>query len=1063
MTPSLLQSTFAELGVPDYIARANEGTLARTIASTATVDTAQPKPERLPRFGFVYENEGVLDFQRWVASQDVNDLASARANFQLAFICWRALDSLDSFSGSQPLVGMELVESELGGEPVSGQLRLAFRLAATGLVAQRTAETRLVLQHFDFPDSPSDIWRDRVADRVIRAFTLLVRKADGWNDIDQALSAVEDLRRLQKAHEDSYIADQGDDDGKTRAAMELVGFYHLAQLITIVGEYLRDGKDSITQVSARLDRHVEQATTAFRNVEMPLLLHITGLVWVGCRELAQNAIWTHVAGLGPVQQFAKLLAGRGRPHPIVELWPSQQDALRRNLLDPYPRAILVEMPTSAGKTLLAKFSIVQTKALNPASTIAYIVPTRALVNQVTLDLRADFGGMTPPLRVEQTVSAFELDPTEDRLLQFKPDVLVTTPEKLDLLVRSDHSVTQDLSLIIADEAHNIRERGRGPRLELLLGTIKRDRANARFLLLSPFLPNDKELVQWLGEDRFLPPISVDWKPSSKMVGAVSLMGRGHNRALVFETLPSADNQDVRPEMKIPIGPKELVRGNVGISTLTCATTRALVARGSVLVLCRGKGTALNRARELAAELPEQSEPSEFLEAVRHYIAAEIGPKSALVDCLRHRVAYHHAGLSHEVRWLIETLISRGEVAVVCGTTTLAQGVNFPITTVVVESLEKGDTSLTYQDFWNIAGRAGRALVDCVGVVAFPSPDRSRRAEYAEFLEGEALEISSQLARLIDRADEIGDHFDLATMYNVPELSTLLQFLAHAMRVSGVTNIADDVEDLLRSSLVYHQTRRVDEEAARRLVRLCRSYLQQIGGQKGILSLADKTGFATPSVLKLLAERGSKAELGLARNWNPDRLFGDDLSPLSARIKAIGDLPEIRLGQGTGGLFNPERVASILRDWVKGESLEYMASRYSILEESDLDKKVSQFSSYLFSELLGRASWGIGALEVVCRAGDDEASWDDAGHIPSMIFFGVRRKEAVWLRMVGVPRLVADGLATLWQRSSADDPSTYDSIRIWVDSLGDADWLQAIPANSSVTPTDMRLLWRRLAG
>jgi len=258
------------------------------------------------------------------------------------------------------------------------------------------------------------------------------------------------------------------------------------------------------------------------------------------------------------------------------------------------------MPTSAGKTLLAKFAIVQTKALNPNGNIAYVVPTRALVNQITFDLRADFRNLC--ISVEQAVPAYELDPTEKRLLESAPDVLVTTPEKLDLLIRSEHPVTRDIALVVADEAHNICEEGRGSRLELLLGTIKRDRPGSRFLLLSPFLPNSEELVSWLGESRALPPISVGWKPGRKLVGAVDMVGRGKKRKLIFETLPASDNTDIQPGIRIPIGvaPSRISKT---ITNLTSSTVLAMLERGSILILCQGRGTAMTRARQIASNLP----------------------------------------------------------------------------------------------------------------------------------------------------------------------------------------------------------------------------------------------------------------------------------------------------------------------------------------------------------------------------------------------------------------------------------------------------------------------------
>src|SRR5262249_13380717 len=110
---------------------------------------------------------------------------------------------------------------------------------------------------------------------------------------------------------------------------------------------------------------------------------------------------------------------------------------------------------SAGKTLLAQFAVVQTKSLHNEGLVVYVVPTRALVNQVTSDFRSDFRDIS--LHIEQTVPVFELDPTEDQLLRSKIDVLVTTPEKLDLLIRSEHPLIKNIVLIVADEAHNIAE------------------------------------------------------------------------------------------------------------------------------------------------------------------------------------------------------------------------------------------------------------------------------------------------------------------------------------------------------------------------------------------------------------------------------------------------------------------------------------------------------------------------------------------------------------------------------------------------------------------------------
>lgn len=543
MNDSILQTTLKELDIPAFLQRADNATLARMIASRQTEDTNQPMPEKLPRYGLVYEKQGIGLFKRFIAKQEGVKKEDINECFQAAYICWRTLALLPDepqqpINGHVSTAGVHFVEMELQDELLPPILTLAFRLSVAGLLGSRTAETRLDLVRFSL--SPQNdlhgSWRNTVAANVFSAFALLVRKAHGWEDIRQAMQNIETLRQMQITYEESYLERLNDAEQQTGAALELVGLYNLAQLVTLVAEYLQSGQPGYDKVYIRLDRHYEQAVEALEAGQHLLLAPLADLLWVGCRELVQNAIWTHVPRLGQrVQEYVQLLTSSTQRQPIIELWPSQQEALHRHLLDPYQRAILVEMPTSAGKTLLAKFTVMQTKALNPDGLIAYIVPTRALVNQVTLDFRSDFSSL---LHVEQTVPAFELDPTEARLLQSKIDVLITTPEKLDLLVRSDHPSVKNIALVVADEAHTISDGARGARLELLLGTVKREFANARFLLLSPFLPNPQDLVQWLGEDQALPPIQVDWKPNRKLVGSVQSANRGNARILEFETFDS---------------------------------------------------------------------------------------------------------------------------------------------------------------------------------------------------------------------------------------------------------------------------------------------------------------------------------------------------------------------------------------------------------------------------------------------------------------------------------------------------------------------------------------------
>lgn len=1069
-----LEQVLEELGVASFVRAASDAALGRSLAATVTPATRQPEPDRLPRLAFIYETQALKKYADWSPTRKREARKPMEDDFLRGFACWTGLASLPETDGSIARGiskrGDRLVRDALLGDLVPPDLILPFHHAVTGLAAGRTAETRLELRRYAVERSAHpQQWGEHVAHEVFRAFVLLTRKANGWTEVRDAIDSLNRLRDMQGPNEKEWLDSQGPQKD-VQAASLLVGLYHLAQMVTLAGDYLvgaRGARTGVARLTGRLDLHYRRAETALRAAGNPVAQHSASLLWLGTKELVQNSIWTQIEGLGPhVLGLAEQIAQR-EDNPVIELWPAQQDALRQGLLDAYARAILIEMPTSAGKTLLAKFAMIQTHAL-AQGTIAYVVPTRALVNQVTVELRQDFRKLN--ISVEQAVPAFEMDPAEDRLLSDAPGVLVTTPEKLDFLVRKDHPVTANLTMVIADEAHNLGDRTRGARLELLLGMLKRDRAGIRFLLLSPFVPQSDDLLPWLGEDRAHPAIRINWRPSRRIVGAFLGKGAGKSRRLTFETLPASDNADTQAGLTLPLSDAPPTRELSTLRNIVHESVAALSRRGGVLVLCRGPGTSVTRARELAAVLPE-APPTPELATVSRYLEAEWGGRPALAEYMRHGVAYHHAGLSNEARWLIEGLIRRRQIKVICGTTTLAQGVNFPISTVIVESLDKGNDVLTYADFWNIAGRAGRTLIDPVGIVGFPTPSKAKKKLWTEFLEGEAEAISSQLAVLIDRVDEIGERFDLNVLFKIPQLSPLLQFLAHAMRVAGSSDFAtqvDELEELLRASLVFHQVRTSRGDAAvQKLVELCRRYLGAVRKiPSGTLVLADQTGFATPSVLQLLVRKNENKDFSDARAWEPASLFGTSVDPLARRIDAIAQLPEMQLGRGDDAPFSARRVAAILKDWVSGVSLETMARRYATLEEGkafDKDRDTADFSRYLFSALIGRASWGLGALEGICLAGQPDDVWNKVGYVPSMVYFGVQEREAVWLRMVGVPRVVAEGLGRVWRDDNRQEPASFEELRSWVGALDDSRWKKTIPKDSNLTTADMRWIWKEFAG
>lgn len=110
----------------------------------------------------------------------------------------------------------------------------------------------------------------------------------------------------------------------------------------------------------------------------------------------------------------------------------------------------------------------------------------------------------------------------------------------------------------------------------------------------------------------------------------------------------------------------------------------------------------------------------------------------LKETLSKGVAFHHAGLCQEDRYLVERLFRSAELPVLCATSTLAAGVNLPAHLVIVKSTmqytAKGYQEINELDLFQMMGRAGRPQYDTFGVAAILTDD-TRKDFYQGLVEG----------------------------------------------------------------------------------------------------------------------------------------------------------------------------------------------------------------------------------------------------------------------------------------------------------------------------------------
>lgn len=919
------------------------------------------------------------------------------------------------------------------------------------LKSGKTISARLALSEYHSDNtSVEDDWEKRVLASILKSVLYLIRKQNGFEDIRNAIKEISTLQKEQSDFESNYLASFHANQ-QTDKALQLVALYHTSKAVTETANYVLQGYDYPNRrIDAIIRQHIDIALKLQKQGRLSTILQIIAM---DLQTLASNAIWNGTAFNDKLRQLCKQKSEMG----LLELLPSQRDAMNKRFFDVAANAIVLQMPTSAGKTLLAEFNIVVTKSLLPQSKIVYVVPSRALVNQVYHDLRTDLVSLG--LNVEKTSSVNEVDPTENNFLQTDEiDIIVSTPEKIDLLIRRDHPSVKDVSLFIIDEAHMISSGERGARLELLMAILRRERPNSKFLLLSPFLPGDRTAIQdWLGGGNT---IEVDWKPSEKLVIGVDATKTKATTEFVISPYAAPYKENYKIVRNLSSSLKSTGKGLV----LEYVCKNFAQPGKSLLILCQGRTSANKTAKKIF----ENVEQTDFIDSdtqlVSKYLEEEIGCPTLFSQLLLKGVAVHHAGLSDETKLLIEHLIRERHVRFICATTTIAEGVNFPVSSVYFDTFYKGQAKkeniLSSNDFWNIAGRAGRTMIDDYGKIILPFNSKNNRENAISIVQKSAEELVSVLSKLFIDRDAIKNILDTEEhalsylLYHYNEsFAPLFQYFIHLLNVSK-NEYVQDVEDLFKDSFLYSKLDAVERSE---FIDLCSKIYQAIDAKyssvSGLLSFADKTGFSVPSVLKIMVENAQNPTISNLDSWTPDNLFNrTDPTSLTEKVKVIAALRETELGTDSNkSSFNPELVAKMLISWVHGDKLNDISCIHPHFKNEEITQQITDFVTYMNGARF-KASWGLSALEGIVKGVDKEVK---DSYVPSFVYYGVDNVKSLALRMIGIPRSLSMSLS----KAVSDDISTYSFARlrnlINGFSLGDWDYLK--PMNSHLSGEE----WKRV--
>ncbi len=181
-----------------------------------------------------------------------------------------------------------------------------------------------------------------------------------------------------------------------------------------------------------------------------------------------------------------------------ELRPCQAKAIGKGLLK--HKSLLVCTPTGSGKTLVAELAAVNT-ILNKEGKAVYIVPLKSLATEKYKDFKQKYGSL---FRIALSIG--DLDSADPYLTDY--DMIITTSEKLDSLIRHKTPWLSRVRVLVVDEIHLLNDPGRGPTLEIIITIVRKLLKDIQIIGLSATIGNPKELADWLDADVVLD----DWRP-----------------------------------------------------------------------------------------------------------------------------------------------------------------------------------------------------------------------------------------------------------------------------------------------------------------------------------------------------------------------------------------------------------------------------------------------------------------------------------------------------------------------------------------------------------------------
>jgi hypothetical protein len=823
-------------------------------------------------------------------------------------------------------------------------------------------------------------------------------------------------------------------------------------------------------------------------------------------------------------------------------WPSQAQGIERLRSG---QSFVLCTPTGSGKTAVAELAILQAlfdaastpgllnSLIRPELPIAlYLVPSRALAAEVESKLSR----VLHRLSGEQVVvtglyGGTDWGPTDAWLTAEDRTVLICTYEKAEALMRFLGPLfLHRVNLLVVDEAHQVqfdgfvadlrRGENRTLRLEALAMRMFNyvDPQRCRVIALSAVASGIEDALSgWVTGHPGATPAHSDYRSTRQLIGRLECQPNRHY-AIRYDLLDGARlefagsrTSEATPFIPDPFPPhppvsqrrwqgvEKRLRPALFWAAMHLATPDESGYRHGVLISVTEKPADYAedflkllesdwQSETCPAFFQEPEEPAkrELWQKCCRCCEDYLGADSLEFRMLRKGVVVHHGKMPGLTARLLVEVVQEGIVDLVLATSTLSEGVNLPIHTILIPTLRRGAGEMNAREFSNLVGRAGRPGFAVEGrTLVLVSDDARQTRRYRSLINtlaavtGATNRPSVPQSALAELLRTIWNEWQFMTGSSDPQVFfdwlettaplTIRAESSSTQPVSSVVEPLDTLDGLLLSAVVEQEQIPGHIPPSPREVE---DRLQQLWQR----SFAVYTGVTQPILEQTFLRRGKAIRdviytdpverRNLYRTCLPPRSGSQLLASYPAICRTLQggqDYPAwdsemklrfiTRLLEQVGTIDRFQFAAKVGRrtvDWK--DILKWWLTPASATVRPEA-KRVSEWHDYVYKNFVYRFNWGYGSIIALATDQVHQGEllptrleeWPQTGlpwiafWIKELITWGTLEPVAAYLLARGRAdtRVAAEAFAAEYTRTastSSTDPLDPVAIRRWVEQV-----------------------------